>query len=233
MIRMYCAYIFLLLNGLAFQSSATEAPELFEVLRNKVLSVHDYTAKVKMKINVNYMRIPQLAGVLYYKSPDKMKLERNGGLSILPKKNINLTLRNLIPSGDVLVIDAGADTIEGKTVRILKVVPTDDGAIVLTKIWVDEARMVAMRTETTTRDEGTVIMDLRYDKYVSFALPDNVTIHMDIKEYKLPKGVTMDYNDLPDAKNIKKVKNKKGTIQISYLNYEINKGISDSIFEKE
>ena len=28
-----------------------------------------------------------------------MRLERNGGISILPKKNLNLTLSNLIPVG--------------------------------------------------------------------------------------------------------------------------------------
>jgi outer membrane lipoprotein-sorting protein len=229
--------ILMLMQHLGAIAKATDATSLFETLRTKVLLVKDYTAEVKMKINVNYMKIPPLAGTLYYKSPDKMRLERHGGLSILPKKNINLTLRNLIPAGNVMVIDVGNTTIGNRQVRILKVVPEDDdNGIVLTKIWIDEADMVAVRTETTTRNDGTIIMDLEYAKYIPYSLPDKVTIHLDLKGYKLPKGVTMDYDDLPEAKAIKDAKdakNQKGTIQISYLNYEINKGINDKVFEVE
>jgi len=227
--------ILLLMLHLCATAKAPDATSLFETLRAKVLLVKDYTAEVKMKINVNYMKIPPLAGTLYYKSPDKMRLERHGGLSILPKKNINLTLRNLIPAGNVMVIDVGNTTIGNRQVRILKVVPEDDdNGIVLTKIWIDEADMVAVRTETTTRNDGTIIMDLEYAKYIPYSLPDKVTIHLDLKGYKLPKGVTMDYDDLPEAKAIKDAnaaKNQKGTIQISYLNYVINKGINDKVFE--
>jgi outer membrane lipoprotein-sorting protein len=227
--------IVLLLQQLSVTARDIDGTKLFETLRTKVLSVRDYTAEVKMKINVNYMKIPPLAGTLYYKSPDKMRLERHGGLSILPKKNINLTLRNLIPNGNVMVIDVGNTTIGNRQVRILKVVPEDDNSgILLTKIWIDEADMVAVRTETTTRNDGTIIMDLEYAKYIPYSLPDKMTIHLDLKGYKLPKGVTMDYDDLPEAKvakEAKDAKNQKGTIQISYLKYEINKGISDKVFE--
>lgn len=229
----YIAGIILLLQATAMQAAPLDAPALFDNLRKKVLTVKDYTAKVKMKINVSYMRIPPLAGMLYYKSPDKMRLERNGGLSILPKKNINMTLRNLIPSGNVMVFDAGVATIEGKSVRILKVVPEDDNSeIVLAKIWVDEAGLLALRTETTTRNEGTIIMDLRYDRFAIYALPDKVTIFMDLKGYKLPKGVTMDYNDTEKPLPPKDKKNEKGTIQITYLSYDINKGIDDKVFKE-
>lgn len=216
----------------AFAASAVDAEKLFGDLRTKVLQVKDYTAEVKMKINVSYMRIPQLGGTLYFKSPDKMRLERHGGLSILPKKNINLTLNNLIPTGNVSVIDAGTATILGKTVRILKVIPEDEQSeIVLAKIWVEEGSLLALRTQTTTRNEGTILMDLEYSRYAEYGLPDKVTIYMDLKDYKLPKGVTMDYDDLAPAKAAKEPVNKKGNIQISYLSYVINKGLSDGVFK--
>jgi len=216
--------------------AADDAARLFYALRTKVLSVKDYTADVKMKIDVNYMHIPQLRGTLYFKNPDKMRLERHGGLSILPKKNINLTLSNLIPTGQVTVIDVGYDTKGGKKVRVIKVIPEDDlSNIVLTKIFIDEANMLAMRTETTTRNDGTVLMDLEYGRYISYALPDKVTIFMDLKDYKLPKGVTMDYNDTPTppADKQKKAKAQKGTIQINYVKYTVNTGLKDDVFTKQ
>lgn len=231
--RRFAGIFLLLLFTAPLHAGATDVAKLYSALREKILAVKDYTADVKMKIDISYMKIPQLKGVLYFKSPDKMRLERNGGISLLPKKNINLTLSNLIPSGQVTVIDVGEATLEGKMVRVLKVIPEDDlGNIVLTKMWVDEASLLALRTETTTRNDGTVIMDLSFGKYSSYALPDKVIIHMDIKDYKLPQGVTMDYNTPPAAPATAKTKkSQKGTIQISYLKYTINTGIPDDKFK--
>jgi hypothetical protein len=112
--RRYCLFLLFFTCCIFNSAHAADASALFQSLRTKVLSVQDYTADVKMHINVSYMRIPQLNGTLYYKAPDKMRLERHGGLSILPKKNINLTLSNLIPGGNVTVIDMGNATIGTK-----------------------------------------------------------------------------------------------------------------------
>jgi len=161
-----------------------------------------------------------------------MKLERNGGISILPRKNVNLTLSNLIPVGKVAVLDMGVTEYEGKKLRLLKVVPDDDKSpIVLTRIWIDETRLLVIHAETTTYNDGSVIMDLEYNHFVHYALPDKVKIFMDLKDYKLPQGVTMDYNNgTPNPETIKKGKKQKGTIEIRYLNYIINKGLPDTIF---
>ena len=224
--------LLLLLTINSFAVQADDATKLFYTLRTKILTVKDYTADVRMKIDVSYLKIPQLKGTLLFKSPDKMRLERHGGLSLLPKKNINLTISNLIPSGQVSVIDMGSTVVKGKKLRIVKVIPEDDVTnIVLTKIWIDETNLLAVRAETTTRNDGTVIMDLEFGNYINYALPDKVTIFMDLKDYKLPKGITMDYNNEtePIAKT-KTSKTQKGTIQISYLKYAINTGLKDSQF---
>jgi hypothetical protein len=233
MIKRY-GYLLFFIFCFTTQAKAGDVNGLFDSLRQKILLIKDYTAEVKMKINVKYMRIPQLSGTLYFKSPDKMRFDRHGGLSILPKKNNNLILRNLIPPGHVTVIDAGDAMIGGKRVRIIKVIPEDEKSdIVLTKIWVDEAALLAVRTETTTKTDGTMVMDLEYGKYKSYGLPDHVTLIMDVKEYKMPKGVTMDYTESMDMPAIEDMKGKKGTIQISYLSYEINKGLDDNVFAKK
>jgi outer membrane lipoprotein-sorting protein len=215
-------------------NGATDATQLFYTLREKVLTVRDYTADVRMKIDVNFMHIPQLRGTLFFKSPDKLRLERRGGLSILPKKNVNITLNNLIPTGKVNVIDAGFDDIAGRKVRVIKVIPEDDQeSIVLTKIWVDEEQMLALRAETTTRNDGTIQMNLEFGKYASFALPDKVVIHINVKDFKLPKEVTMDYDDgTPQPSAETKAKVHKGTIVINYNKYDINTGLSDDVFRQ-
>ncbi len=210
------------------------ANALFNTIRQKLTLVNDYVADVRMKVDVSFMRVPLLAGKLYYKAPDKLKLERNGGISIMPKKSISMTLGNLIPSGNVTVIDAGDDMVDGHKTKIIQVIPQGETDIVLTKIWVDIARGLALRTETTTRENGTVLMNLEFAKYANLALPDRVVFVLDIKDYKLPKGVTMDYDDGTQemVARAKKLKMKKGRIEIRYLSYKINTGFSDSIFKE-
>jgi hypothetical protein len=231
MIRQYCFLLFFIFC-ISCEARATDASKLYDSLYRKILTIKDYTAEVKMKINVKFMRIPQLSGTLYFKSPDKMKFERHGGLSILPKKNNNLILRNLIPSGHATVLDAGTAIITGKEVRIIKVIPEDEKSdIILTKIWIDETHLLALRTETTTRTDGTMVMDMEYGRYKSYGLPDHVTLSIDVKDFKMPKGVTMDYVESNEEKPEPENKSKKGTIQITYLQYEVNKGLSDDLFK--
>lgn len=231
--------LFALLTILLFSihAQATDVNQTFYKLRDKILSVKDYTADIRMKINVSFMRIPDLRGRIYFKSPDKLRLERFGGISILPKKNINITLNNLLPAGNATVIDAGYDMLEGKKIHVLKIVPSDEQTdIVLTKMWVDEVNLLALRVETTTKDEGTVQMDLHYGNYENYALPDKAIIYIDVKEYKLPKGVTMDYTETDNNASKPKIDGKtkqKGRIEITYLSYKINTGLSDAVFNKK
>jgi outer membrane lipoprotein-sorting protein len=201
-----------------------------------MFAVKDYVATVRMKIDVSFMRVPMLAGKLYYKAPGKLKLERAGGISILPRKSITLSIDKMVPSGPVTVIDAGRETIGAISTHVIKVIPEGESDIVLAKVWIDEARMLALRTETTTRDNGTARMELSYDKYVAQALPDRIVFVMDVKEYKLPKGVTMDYDEgtTPVEKGDKGPKlPKKGRIEIRYLDYQINVGLSDAVFKEQ
>src|SRR4051812_10545529 len=93
------------------QSNSTEPTKIFYALRGRMLSVNDYVADVRMKIDVSFMRVPLLAGKLYYKAPGKLKLERSGGISILPRKSITLSIDKMMPSGNATVIDAGRETI--------------------------------------------------------------------------------------------------------------------------
>ncbi len=200
-----------------------------------MLSVNDYVADVRMKIDVSFMRVPLLAGKLYYKAPGKLKLEREGGISILPRKSVTLSVDKMMPAGAATVIDAGRESIGNISTRIIKIIPEGESDIVLSKVWVDEARMLALRTETTTRDNGTVRMELTYDKYAAHALPDKVVFVMETKEYKLPKGVTMDYDEgnTPPEKNDGPKLPKRGRIEIRYLSYRINVGLKDDVFKEE
>jgi len=68
-----------------------------------------------------------------------------------------------------------------------------------------------------------------YDKYLGWGLPDKLIFIFDTKDYKLPKGVTFEYET--GEKPTTKPSSSQGRIEIKYDSYTINKGIPDKEFE--
>jgi len=138
----------------------------------------------------------------------------------------------LTASGDFEIIDAGNEANTG--FRILKLLPKDEKSeIVLSTLFIDEKTLLVRKAKNTTRDNGTYELEMTYGQQASYALPDKVIFSFNTKEYKLPKGVTFDYDVGTKDKPDNNLKNKKGKIEITYTSYLINKGIDDKIFSSE
>ena len=69
---------------------------------------------------------------------------------------------------------------------------------------------------------------MTYGKYTAYGLPDKVIFSFNTKDYKLPKGITFDFDDGAVKKPAEK--NKKGRAEIVLSSYIINKGVLDSVF---
>ena len=64
----------------------------------------------------------------------------------------------------------------------------------------------------------------------NWALPDKVNFTFNTKEFKLPKGISIDY-DNGTERDSKRGKDKKGKVEIVYSSYIINQGVADKNFE--
>lgn len=116
---------------------------------------------------------------------------------------------------------------------MIKLLPADESTdVVLTTLYINEQDLVVRKAVVTTRESGTYEIELYYGKYIDWGLPDKVIFSFNTKDYKLPKGITFEY-EKGDAKKEQTLKNKKGKVEITYSNYIINKGIDNKIFEKE
>ena len=51
------------------------------------------------------------------------------------------------------------------------------------------------------------------------------------KDYKMPKGITLEFEDGDKPTEADKLKGRKGKVEITYSSYIINKGIDVSIFK--
>lgn len=211
-------------------SAQDDAANLVRKLKNKLELVKDYAATGRMKTDVAFLKVPVARVKVYFKKPDKFRITREKGISILPKGGISVNMQHMLAEQDAILLDAGKTTTNGVPLRIIKILPAgDDGDVVITTLYIDEKNLLIYRASTTTKQNGTFDVELTYNKWANYSLPDKTVFSFNTKDYKLPKGVTMEFDDgeRPDAERLK---NKKGTVEILYQSYEINKGVPDSYF---
>ncbi len=209
---------------------AQDAATLVSKLKEKLQKVHDYEATGILKTDVAFIKSPAGKIIVYYKNPDKFTLKRQGGISILPKGGMNVNMASMM-SFDYLAIDAGEAIVNGVNTRVIKLLPNDEKSeLILSTLYIDPVNMLLQKAITTTRSNGTYEMLMSYGKYAAYGLPDKVVFSFNTKDYKIPKGVTLEFNDANKA-DMEKMKNKKGKVEISYSSYIINKGVPDSIFK--
>ncbi|HEY4150944.1 MAG TPA: hypothetical protein VGM41_18530 [Chitinophagaceae bacterium] len=222
----------LVLVGAPAFTYAQDATLLVQQVRTKLDKVNDYEAAGVMKTDVSFMKVPAADVKVYFRKPGKLKIKNEKGISLVPKGSVSISLNNLL-SGKYQVLDGGMDTIAGVPVRIVKLLPLDDnGEVVLSTLYIDPAKLLILRAKTTTRESGTNELEMSYGKYAAYALPDRVVFTFNAQEYKLPKGVTFDYDDgSSKQKPAGETKSQRGKIEIAYSSYTINKGLPDTVFE--
>ncbi len=200
----------------------------------KIETVTDYEATGIMKTNVAFLKIPIAKVKVYFKNPNKLKVKSESGISFIPKGAVSLNLNNLTGTNKFTVIDAGTETINGVLLRVATLIPQDRNSDVkISTVYIDEKNSLIKKAETTTKDNGTYELEMTYSTYSNYGLPDKIIFSFNAKDYKLPKGVTFDFDDgvapPPPPKN-DPLKGKKGRAEITFKNYIINKGVSDAIF---
>lgn len=221
------SYFILLTSSLLAQAPAAE---LVKKVKAKLDKVNDYVATGKMKTDVVFIKAPISNIKAYYKKPNKFQVKRDGGLSLLPKGGVSINISSLLLTDDYTAINAGNGTIDNLPVRIIKLLPlTETSEVVLTTLYIDEKALLIRKASTTTKDNGTYDMQLSFGKYADWGLPDKVIFSFNTKDYKLPKGVTLEYDD--GSKKPELPKNKKGKVEITYSAYVINKGVSDEMIK--
>ncbi len=201
--------------------------------KSKIDQVKDYKASGKMKTNVSFLKLPIANVMLYFKNPNKFKLKSEKGVSFVPKGSLNINLNSIFTETDYTIIDAGTEKVDNIPVRVAKLLPNDDNNdLVLTTLYIDPIQLLILKSKTTTKENGTYELKMNYHKYSKYGLPDKILFSFNTKDYKLPKGITFDFDDRTSKSSIPKTeKNKKGELEILFSNYEINKGISDDMFK--
>ncbi len=221
----------LLAIAFALSVSSQEVKEVLQKVKAKYDLVSDYTATGKMKTNVVFIKAPVATVKVYYKKPDKLKIKNERGVSFVPKGSVNINMNNVLGLNNYEAIDGGTEKISGTECRVIRIFPlSDDESITRATLYIDEKQLLVMKSVISTKENGTYELLMSYKRYAAYGLPDKAELTFNTKDYKLPKGITVDYDNGTSKDNTDKLKNKKGKVEIIYSGYQINKGVPDSVF---
>lgn len=229
--RPYKIFLLLLATVNLQAASAQDMMLLIKKVKAKLNTVNDYVAQGKIKTDVAFVKAPVGKVTVYYKKPDKFRLKKDGGINILPKGGVTVNMNNILEGNDFIAISAGKAMVGSFMTTIVKLIPTSEkSAIVLSTLYIDETDMVIRKSVTTTKENGTYELEMTYGSYVKLGLPGMIVFSFNTKDYKLPKGVTLEFDEM-DRNEVEKYRNKKGRVEITFSSYVINKGVSDSVFK--
>ncbi len=218
-------FTFLLLPFIIFAQS-NNPDVIIRNLKNEFNKVKDYSVDVNIKVDVSFLKVPEMNAKIYFKQPDKIHIQSEG-FAMLPRDGLYTSPLSFLKN-DYTAIYVRDEIIDGSNASVIKIIPLNDkGDLVLTTMWIDQKRNVILKVESTTKTNGTFTMDLNYGDN-KYPLPSSMLFVFNAERSKLTQ---FDRNDENSKK--KKPQMISGKVYISYSNYVVNKGLPDSLFEQK
>lgn len=218
-----------LLGWLPLQALAQDGTAILNQMMNKWNLVKDYSVQVNIKSEIPLIKSFPVKATIYFKRKDQFRMVSKG-IAILPKQNFNELPKFLQNKGSYTALITGNESIQSQNTTVITVLPSDDsGDLVLLKLWIDPKTDLLYKSQTTTSSNGTISALYEYGSQRTFGLPDKMIFTVEVKKFKIPKGLATDINrtsttNQPTPKN--------GKITILFSDYSINKGIKDEVFKK-
>ena len=223
--------LLLLLGMQPILSYGQDATQIIDELLQKMNRVKDYSVQANIKSDIPLIKILPVNATVYFKQKDKFRVISKG-IAILPKQGFTDVSKMLLQKDSYNAFVSGQENIRGTKADIVTVLPNRDTSdLILAKLWVDSANDLVLKTQITSRSNGTVTTDYQYGAQKAYGLPDKMVFTVDVKKFKIPKGVATDINR-SSTEPANKPAAKTGTITILLSNYAVNKGIKDEVFAK-
>jgi hypothetical protein len=224
-------FLTLLIIAIQFGLTAQEADDILSKVVTKLNTVKDYSVTANVKANIPMIKILPSKATIYFKQKDKFKVVSKG-IVILPKQGFTEINTFLANKKSYIAVAGDTSKIGGVMTKLITVIPNGESSeIVLAKLWIDTKRSVIMKSQITTKSNGSVNTTYTYGDKVSFGLPSQLVFEIDVKAFKLPKSVAADINKTTTDKKVKP--NNKGIITITLTDYKVNTGLSDALFTKK
>ncbi len=207
--------------------------DVLDKVKENFGKVNDYEVNVTIKVDVDFLKVPESNATIFYKKPDKIRL-KSEGFALLPKEGLNFSPYSFL-EGDYTSIFDKDQEVDGRPCYSVKIIPLGDrGDLILTTLLIDKEQFIIRKIESTTKTNGTFSIDLKYDNNIKYPLPSQMIFTFNVQKMQMPKEITGDIGGEENSGKENQSGNKTttGKVYVTYSDYKVNKGIPDSIFEE-
>lgn len=226
--------IFIIILGFsaAIFAQPKNADKILKEVTEKFNRIKDYQVDVQIKIDFSMVKVPDTKATIYFKQPDKVKVDSKG-FAMLPKQSTNFSPLQFI-QGDYTAIYVRSEPSVGNSLDVVKIIPNSDSTdVILSTLWIDQNLKVIRKIETTGKSSGTLHIELTYEN-INQGLPSQVVFSFNLGNMEIPENVADDKNDSNREKGSGRRNLKmSGKVFMTYTNYKINSGLPDSLFEQK
>ena len=210
--------ITLLLSVFALQYNAQDARAILDKTEKKYTAVKKFIADIRIQSNIPALKILPAQAKMKYTAPDQLEITSKS-IIVLPKQGFREIQNIITQKSKYTAMHMGKAKINGKNCHLITLLPLSDKEDwIMAKIWVDESEYLILQSQTTTKSSGTLKVNYKYGTQKKWALPDQMTVEVDVQKFKIPKGVATDLHRNREEKN----QGTTGTFVLDFSNYQIN-----------
>jgi len=237
-------FLFFIFFSLLFSNSSSQINRIIKKTNKQYMLVNNFETTMNVSLNVPGFRMPKKSYKVYYKLPNKIKINTKG-FGVLPKtglftspadnfdnlKNLSLDINrnsnNCILISGTVISDSLKAQFPNEYAK-LTFIPIVDVVVDTTK-WIIKS--------VTTRIDTVKLFEIKnsFQKFENkYYMPVKSQIEYYIKDAKLANWLNNDLGGIMKMGNNPETASDvvQGTIKITYDKYKINKGIPDKIFTK-
>ena len=206
-------------------------------------SVNDYKVEMTISVSVPAFRMPKKKYKVFFKQPNKVKIKSRGfgilprtGMFTSPIENFNNLTDIKINKGSVRLGENKIMMVGNVIVDSLAIEMPNDYAKLSFKptvdVIIDTSNWVV--TNVITKIDTLKIMEIQNEYTLvndKFLLPLESKVEYFIKDSRFSKWLKKDIGLLFGNENKINGDMVRGLITVKYDNYQVNKGIKDSIFD--
>lgn len=221
---------------------------------NQFSQIENYKVDIKISVKMTGFRMPRKKIRLYYKSPDKLKIETRG-FAVLPKTGIDGNPSKFL---DMLTQVASIETVERDSKSFYKItgnvnsdslnIPVDvqqsDISKVSMIVYIDAENWVLTEVNVVLNNETIFTFQTEYMDVDKYLVPKESIFKIGIKgiskwstqnpfDFGGPGSDRQDFDEIAKKAGYDPEKDEfVGELKMKFSKYKINEGIDDSIFIK-
>jgi len=222
--------LIILLSGNELFSQTNDPDKILNRVKEAFTVIEDYEVDLHIKIDVEFLKVPEGDAKLYFKQPDKIHVESEK-FALLPKQGLDFSPVALLDDKYTAIYE-GDTTIQNIHTSIVKIIPIGSSSdVILSTLWIDQSRDLIVKVESSRKPTGTYSIEFTYGKYQdNYDLPSSMHFSFTVDRMRLPKGMGGRLEP-ENGKGSEKSGPVTGNVYLNYSNYIVNQNLSDDLFD--